>query len=93
MRWVQLKNLKYILIGLLFLFISCSEDPPTILPVELPPEPYYNCDIDQTRNCTIEENIGVCQLGVQICLVATLIAMRQYSRQSDTLGRVYINFI
>ena len=63
-----MKILKYILIGLSFLFISCSEDPPTIAPVEPPPELYYNCDLGEVKNCTIEENVGVCQLGIQSCI-------------------------
>ena len=59
--------LKYILIGLLFLFISCSEDPPTI-PPSPPPEPYYTCDLGEAKNCTIEENIGACQKCIQRCI-------------------------
>ena len=66
-----MKNLKYILIGLSFLFISCSEDPPTIPLVEPPPELYYNCDLGEVKNCTIEENVGVCQLGIQTCIEET----------------------
>jgi len=66
-----LENIKRILLIPFFLFISCSEDPPTIPPVEPPPEPYYTCDIGEAKNCTIEENIGVCQVGIQSCIEET----------------------
>jgi len=66
-----LENIKRVLIVLFFLFISCSEDPPTIPPVEPPPELYYTCDLSEVKNCTIEENIGVCQLGIQSCIEET----------------------
>ena len=66
-----MENIKRVLIVLFFLFISCSEDPPTIPPVEPPPEPYYTCDLSEVKNCTIEENIGVCQLGIQSCIEET----------------------
>jgi len=66
-----LENIKRILLILFFLFISCSEDPPTIPPVEPPPEPYYTCDLGEAKNCTIEENIGVCQVGIQPCIEET----------------------
>jgi len=66
-----LENIKRVLIALFFLFVSCSEDPPTIPPVEPPPEPYYTCDLGEVKNCTIEENIGVCQIGIQTCIEET----------------------
>ena len=66
-----MENIKRILLIPFFLFISCSEDPPTIPPVEPPPEPYYTCDIGEAKNCTIEENIGVCQVGIQSCIEET----------------------
>ena len=66
-----MENIKRVLIALFFLFVSCSEDPPTIPPVEPPPEPYYTCDLGEVKNCTIEENIGVCQIGIQTCIEET----------------------
>ena len=57
---------------LFFLLISCSEDAPThVVQEPPPPEPHYNCDLEQTKNCTIEENMGVCQIGIQTCIEET----------------------
>jgi len=54
---------------LLLPLLSCGEDPPTSVPPEpLPETPPPICEIDQARNCRIEENLGECQYGISTCL-------------------------
>jgi len=62
-----LKYCKYIFI--LLFFLSCSEKAPSQA-IQEPPVPIqiYTCEIESTRNCTIEENEGVCQWGIQLCI-------------------------
>ena len=52
---------------IIFLFVSCAEEPPTIPPPP-PPEPYQVCDLGEAKNCRIEENMGACQNGIQRCI-------------------------
>ena len=49
---------------IIFLFVSCAEEPPTIPPPP-PPEPYQVCDLGEAKNCRIEENTGACQNGIR----------------------------
>ena len=65
-----MENIKRALLVLSLFFISCTEDPPTTIPIDPGPGPeaYFVCQPGQYRNCTIEENIGVCQYGTQHCI-------------------------
>ena len=63
-----MESIKRVLIVLSLFLTSCTEDPPTIPSQEPAPELYYTCDIGEAKNCTIEENLGVCQYGIQRCL-------------------------
>ena len=65
-----MENIKRALLVLSLFFISCTEDPPTSTPIDPGPGPeaYFICQPGQHRNCTIEENIGVCQYGTQHCI-------------------------
>lgn len=52
----------------LLLILSCSDDPRTPTPPELPPDPPPICELGTSRNCRIAENLGICQFGTSECL-------------------------
>ena len=56
------------LLLMVLLMFSCSEDPGISAPPAPPLEPEPICEVGTSRNCRIEENVGVCQYGVSPCL-------------------------
>ena len=66
-----MKTYRNIIFLFLLLLLSCKDEPaapPVVDEIPEEPEVVYVCEIGQTKNCTINENHGVCRIGVEYCM-------------------------
>mgnify|MGYP003659317090 CR=1 FL=1 len=82
-----MKIYRNIIFLFLLLLLSCKDEPaapPVVDEIPEEPEVVYVCEIGQTKNCTINENHGVCRIGVEYCMgtVWTVMAVSTKSNQS-----------